>query len=130
VRKTMILPIFAISAIAAGCGSSYGGDNDHAVTAHAAKTATQAPAEAPQGAVVRLKDTSFQPGDVEVKTGQTVTFENEDAIAHTVTAVKGAKFDSGTLAGGKTFTFTARKAGKISYVCTFHPGMTGTITVD
>jgi plastocyanin len=84
----------------------------------------------PQGAVVRLKDTSFQPGDIEVKAGQTITFENEDAIAHTVTAVKGARFDSGTLAGGKTFTFTAQKAGKISYVCTFHPGMTGTITVD
>ena len=127
-RTTMILPILAISAFAAGCGGSYGGDNDQAASAPA-KTAAQAPADAPQGAVVRLKDTSFQPGDIDVKPGQTITFENDDSFAHTVTAVKGAKFDSGTLDGGKTFTFTAQKAGKISYVCTFHPGMTGTITV-
>ena len=30
---------------------------------------------------------------------------------------------------GATFEFTADKAGKISYVCSFHPGMTGTINV-
>jgi plastocyanin len=132
VRKTMILPILAISAIAAGCGgSAYGGGDDAAAPAKAAKAeATTAAAPARAGAVVALKDTSFQPGDIEVKAGQTIRFENEDAIAHTVTAVKGAKFDSGTLDGGKTFEFKAAKAGTISYVCEFHPGMTGTITVS
>ncbi len=30
---------------------------------------------------------------------------------------------------GATFDFTASKAGTISYVCNFHPGMTGTINV-
>jgi plastocyanin len=132
VRKTMILPILAISAIAAGCGgSAYGGGDDAFAPAKAAKAeATTATGSAQQGTVVELKDTSFQPGDVKVKAGQTIRFENEDAIAHTVTAVKGAKFDSGTLDGGRTFEFKATKAGAISYVCEFHPGMTGTITVD
>src|SRR3954471_6113493 len=133
VRKTMILPILAISAIAAGCGgSAYGGGDDAAAPAKAAKAAeaTTATGSAPQGTVVELKDTSFQPGDVKVKAGQTIRFENEDAIAHTVTAVKGAKFDSGTLDGGRTFEFKPAKAGTISYVCEFHPGMPGTIAVD
>ena len=31
---------------------------------------------------------------------------------------------------GGTFSFTPTKAGKISYVCTIHPGMTGTLTVQ
>jgi plastocyanin len=132
-RKTMILPIFAISAIAAGCGSSYGGGDD-AAPAQAAKApeTAQAPAEKPVGTprVVHLKNTAFQPGDIQLKVGQKVTFANDDAIAHTVTATQGAKFDSGTLDGGKTFEFTAAKAGKISYVCAFHPGMAGTITVS
>jgi plastocyanin len=46
-----------------------------------------------------------------------------------VTATGGAGFDSGSLAPGKTFTFTARKAGAVTYVCEFHPGMQGTIEV-
>ena len=132
-RKTMILPILAISAIAAGCGgSAYGGGDDAAPAKAAATTAPAAPAPAdnPAGATVALKNTSFQPGDIKVKAGQKITFTNDDSIAHTVTAVKGAKFDSGTLDGGKTFAFTPEKAGTISYVCTFHPGMTGTITVS
>ena len=133
-RKTMILPIFAISAIAAGCGgSAYGGGGDNAPAQAAKATQTvQAPADAPaaKAAVVHLKNTAFQPGDIQLKVGEKVRFENDDAIAHTVTATQGAKFDSGTLDGGKTFEFTADKAGKISYVCTFHPGMAGTITVS
>jgi plastocyanin len=133
-RKTMILPIFAISVIAAGCGgSSYGGGGDDSAAAQAAKaTETAAPAEKPVGtpAVVHLKNTAFQPGDIQLKVGEKVTFENDDSIAHTVTATQGAKFDSGTLNGGKSFEFTADKAGKISYVCAFHPGMAGTITIS
>jgi plastocyanin len=133
-RKTMILPIFVISAIAAGCGgTSYGGGDDSAAAQAAKATETaQAPADKPVGTprVVHLKNTKFQPGDIELKVGQTVTFENDDSFAHNVTATQGAKFRSGTLNQGKTFEFTADKAGKISYVCTFHPGMAGTITVS
>ena len=31
---------------------------------------------------------------------------------------------------GANFAFKATKAGKIDYVCIFHPGMTGTINVS
>ena len=47
-----------------------------------------------------------------------------------MTATDGATFDSGTLAPGKTFSFIAEGKGKISYVCTIHPGMQGTLQVD
>jgi plastocyanin len=63
-----------------------------------------------------------------VKVGQTVTFANGDEIAHTATA-NDKSFDSKTMESGATFTFKPTKAGKIAYVCLFHPGMTGTINV-
>jgi plastocyanin len=102
----------------AACGG-YGDD--------AAPAAAQAPAAA--ATKVSVQDNSFSPAAVKVAKGDTVTFTNDGAIAHTVTATSGAKFDSGSLAPGATFKFTAVKAGTVSYVCTFHPGMQGTIEV-
>ena len=75
-----------------------------------------------------MAGSTFAPGTIELKVGDTVTFVNDDEIAHTATADDGA-FDSGTMEPGATFEFTAEKAGSISYVCEFHPGMTGTINV-
>ena len=40
-----------------------------------------------------------------------------------------AAFDSGTIEAGGEFTWTATGAGRVSYACVFHPGMTGTIVV-
>jgi plastocyanin len=90
-----------------------------------------APAAAKSGGTaVSVQDNTFNPGTLAVKVGDTVEWTNEGGIAHTVTATGGAKFDSGSLAPGDTFTFTADKAGTISYVCTFHAGMKGTIEVS
>jgi plastocyanin len=85
-------------------------------------------ADAPAGnsGEVAVADNSFTPASVKVAVGDSVTFENEGAIPHTVT---GDGFDSGSLAPGDTFTFEASEAGSFSYVCTFHPGMQGTIAV-
>ena len=61
---------------------------------------------------------------------QTVTVTNDGAVAHTVTGIGSATFDSGTLAPGRTFSFIAEGKGTISYVCTIHAGMKGTIEID
>jgi plastocyanin len=42
--------------------------------------------------------------------GQSVRWTNQDGAAHTVTADDGA-FDSGSLAGGKEFSFAFDRAG-------------------
>jgi plastocyanin len=78
-------------------------------------------------AAVQVGDNTFTPATIEVAVGETVTFENGGAIAHTVT---GDGFDSGSMAPGDTFAFTAEKAGSVSYLCSFHPGMQGTIEVS
>ena len=114
---TICLTVAALGAGVTACGG-YSSDEPAA----AVKPATG-------GTAVSVQDNTFKPADLKVAVGDTVTFTNEGAIAHTVTATDGADFDSGTLAPGKTFTFTARKAGTISYVCNFHPGMQGTLEV-
>ncbi len=121
IKRTFILPLLGVAAIAAGCGGAYG---DQSAAAPA-----KVPAAKPAATVVELRDTSFQPAAISVKVGDTITFVNRDPIAHTATATAGAKFDSGTLNAGAKFSYTAKRAGTIRYVCNFHPGMTGTITV-
>src|SRR5918995_6450916 len=113
----MVKRILALCLAAAAIGlTACGGSDEPAATAPASNA----------GPTVAVADNSFSPASVKVAVGDTVTFENEGAIAHTVT---GDDFDSGSLAPGDTFTFEASEAGSFSYVCTFHPGMQGTIEV-
>jgi plastocyanin len=121
--KRTLMIAFVLAALGTGlaaCGGS--GDSSTPVAAQPPKTA--------DGVKVSVQDNSFAPGNVKVKAGETVTFTNDGAVAHTVTGVGGATFDSGTLAPGKTFSFIAEGKGKLTYVCTIHAGMKGTIEVD
>lgn len=113
----MVKRILSLCLAAAAIGlAACGGSDD--------KPAAQAPASG--GDKIAVADNTFTPASIEVAVGDTVTFENEGQIAHTVT---GDDFDSGSLAPGDTFTFKASEKGTFSYVCTFHPGMQGTIEV-
>lgn len=77
---------------------------------------------------VRIANFSFGPNELEIKVGTTVTWTNEDSVAHTATSDDGS-FDSGSLRQGSSYSFTFSEPGTFSYICTFHPSMTGTITV-
>jgi plastocyanin len=132
-RKLLIIaPLLATAAIAAGCGGTYNNDTTSSPPAKSAATtepaAPAAEAEATTTTEVKMAGSTFAPATIDMKVGETITFVNDDEIAHTATAGDGT-FDSGTMDPGATFDFTAETAGEISYVCTFHPGMTGTINV-
>jgi len=77
---------------------------------------------------VRIAGFAFAPGSSSVKVGDSVKWTNQDGATHTVTADDGA-FDSGNLAGGKSFSFTFDEAGTYAYHCNIHQSMTGTVTV-
>lgn len=65
--------------------------------------------------------------------GDTVMWMWTTAHPHTVTSQPGSaeNFDSGTLQGiGLSYSKTFNVLGTNSYVCIFHPGMAGVITVD
>ncbi len=62
----------------------------------------------------------FAPAAVTVPAGATVTWTNDDTIAHTVTA-SDRSWTSGNLQPGATYQHTFSTAGAYTYVRLYHP---------
>lgn len=130
---TLILACLALGLVA-GCG----GDDDSGDSGGGGggATKTEKPAGGGGGGTeVGMMDVQFDPSDVTVAPGETVTFVNDEAVPHDVHKASGpgADFSSGGVGGmqqGDTFELKLDKPGKYDYVCKVHaPGMAGTITV-
>jgi plastocyanin len=76
-----------------------------------------------------IKQFAFQPKNLEVPVGTTVTWTNGDGAQHSVTATNGS-FDSGLFGQGGTFTQKFDQAGTIAYICTRHGSMQGEVRVS
>ena len=85
-----------------------------------------------------LTDDAYRPNPIEVNTGDTVTWINEDFTSHTATSgspesgstgMFGGTDDSPDIIGpeGDTQSFTFDEAGEFEYYCTLHPSMVGTV---
>ena len=125
----LALAVLALVLIATGCGGS---SDSPTLTAPAPAPVTK-PAEAAAAAkpiAVSVRDNLFAPATIHAKVGQKITWNLDGQVAHTVTATEGAKFDSGALQPGGSFSYVTKKAGTISYLCSFHQGMTGQIVVE
>jgi plastocyanin len=77
---------------------------------------------------VHIDNFVFQPAELKIKVGTTVTWTNRDDIPHTV--VSAGKFRSKTLDTDDKFAFTFTNAGDYKYFCSLHPHMTGMIKVE
>jgi plastocyanin len=81
-----------------------------------------------------LTTDAYQPNPVQVSTGATVTWTNDDAQPHTATSGENATpdgtFDSGIMAPAATFEHTFTAAGEYPYFCLLHPNMVGTVSVS
>lgn len=132
-RLFAVLAAVAALAVIAGCGgsdnkkseSTSGAASGGGATAPA-KTTTAAAAGTVQ---ISMQDTAFNPKTTTVKVGQTVKWTNDDPFDHNVTATKGEDFHSSNFGQGGTYSYKVDKPGTISYVCTIHPGMDGTLKV-
>ncbi len=77
----------------------------------------------------------FDPANVQVAPGDTVTWTNADTASHTATSGKpsdnttGTVFDSSLVKAGGTFAHKFTDAGTFNYFCQVHPWMTGVVTV-
>jgi plastocyanin len=127
----LLLACLALGLVAAGCG---GGDDSGGGGGGASKS-DQSGGAGDGGTQVSMKNIQFSPRDLTVKAGETITFTNDEPVAHDVhkTSGPGGDFASGPTGGmreGDTFKLTLDKPGKYEYVCDVHaPGMAGTITV-
>jgi plastocyanin len=77
--------------------------------------------------VKETDDLKFVPASANVKVGDIVGFTNGGTIPHNVTFT-GAGIASPTMNGGDSYLVKFTRPGTYKYVCTFHPGMEGTIT--
>jgi plastocyanin len=72
---------------------------------------------------------AYEPDELTVAAGTSVTWIHEGEAPHTVTAEDGS-FASDTLEAGDRFEHTFDEPGSFAYVCDFHPQMQGTVTVE
>src|SRR5436305_12689816 len=79
---------------------------------------------------IMIKDFSFNPSTITVKTGEKITWVNRDEEPHTVVSVEKQFKKSTALDTDQEFTITAGTPGTYTYYCSVHPKMTGTIVVE
>lgn len=77
---------------------------------------------------VTIQNFAYQPAIIQVPAGTTVTWTNQDSVAHTVTFRNGMK-DSGLFQQGQTFSYTFASPGTYDYYCAVHPYMVGRVIV-
>ena len=77
---------------------------------------------------VTIANFAFQPATLTVTAGDTVTWNNTDAVSHTSTSDTGV-WDSKPIPSGGTFSFRFDTPGTFTYHCAIHPQMHGTIVV-
>ena len=102
-----------------------------------------APSSAASGPVVKMPLTQFDPAEISIKAGDTLTWENSNDIGHTLVqgtyevdsaGQRTSEKDDGTFTldvkkKGDTVTHTYATAGTFTYYCTIHKAMNGTVTV-
>jgi plastocyanin len=99
-----------------------------AMILHANVAGAEEAKAATQDGKVMIDNFTFEPAQLTVKVGTTVTWTNRDDIPHTV--VSAGKFRSKAMDTDGTFEFTFTSAGEYKYFCSLHPHMTGTIKVE
>jgi plastocyanin len=118
--KWLTIPVLLFGLFVAACGGDDGGAEGGASSE-----------ACPSGSVqIAMKDIKFDPEDATAKVGQEVCWFNEDTIDHNAVDEETGKFKSELFGKDQTFTATIDTAGTIDYVCTVHPAMTGTLTVE
>ena len=133
----MKMRIVFLAVVAMACGGGGGGDG---YTTGPGPTPGPTPGTASGSANVSTSQTddgygtakfSFTPASVAITRGGTVTWSNENGVAHNVTfaTAAGAPANTGNFSSG-TISRTFNTAGSYSYSCTNHAGMTGTVTVQ
>ena len=81
-------------------------------------------------ASVKIDNFTFEPKELDIAVGTTVTWQNADDVPHTATSKDDPQvFDSGALDTDDKFSFTFSKPGKYAYYCKVHPHMTGVVVV-
>ena len=151
----LVMLLLVCVVLFAGCG---GGNATTSAppTPTATPTPIASPTPTPVVGVTHVSITitsKYQPANIQVAVGTTVTWTNNDNVPHTVTFRNGVAVSGILLAGGKqivpdtfaskqvmkdsgillpqegTVSFTFMSRGFFPYYCAIHPSMQGVVTV-
>ncbi len=81
----------------------------------------------PTTMTIDIRNFAFNPAQLTVRKGTTVTWTNYDSVTH---KIAGSGFGSNPLNQGDSYSYTFTAAGTYDYHCAIHTFMTGTITVQ
>jgi plastocyanin len=84
----------------------------------------------PKTHTVTIEGMQFRPQELTVASGDIIVWINKDLVAHTATSATAGIFDSKLIAPDKSWKLTIRTKGDLSYICTYHPTMTGSLRVE
>ena len=84
--------------------------------------------EKSESVAVKIDNFTFNPAEITVPAGTTVTWKNADDIPHAVAAVDQA-FRSKAMDTDEEYSFTFEKPGAYEYFCSIHPHMKGKVIV-
>ena len=101
-----------------------------AATASATPAPTASPTPTAAVATIEMGDNFFDPAQLTVKVGTTVTWKVVGQSTHDLAARDGS-FANRTMSFGQSLSFTFTKTGRYPYVCMQHEGdgMVGEVTV-
>ncbi len=141
-RKSTITTIVVILVIIVGGTALYlASKNDNKPTSNTSSTSGTTPAsstssdnsnsssQSEASGKVSMVNMAFTPSQVTINKGQTVTWANNDSVAHTVTVDSGEGPNSQPIQPGESFSYTFKNTGSFQYHCTIHSAMHGTIVV-
>lgn len=94
-----------------------------------AVTPARAAPTTPAAVTVNIGDNVFQPSSLSIPAGTTVTWVHTGQITHNVLSLQLADLRSPDLRPGDRYSHTFTTPGTFSYYCSYHDGMSATITV-
>ena len=123
------LPAIPLIAVIAGCFSERGLTDNTDLPGECRFSPSSS---VPGTTVVAIRNLTFAPGEVRIRTGGTVTWVNcEDigAETHTSTADQG-QWSSPSIPSGEVYSLTFAQPGRFTYHCVPHPSMTAAVVVE
>jgi plastocyanin len=122
-RRSRISVAVAVAAAglvvgAAGCAGSEGGSST-----------TTTEARPPFEATVTIEDLRFDPRQVEVAVGGSVTWVNDDVISHLIVSTTPNVIDSPLIGKAGSYTRSFSAPGTYRYYCNIHNSLKGEVVV-
>ena len=133
-----LIPLSLVLALMGTACSSDSADETTTTTSAATTTAvapttgapiTEAPTTTSGGGAINIANFTFNPGNITVAVGTTLTWTNGDGPSHTTTSDEEG-WDSGVLASGDSFELVFDTPGVFTYHCSIHPSMSATVTAE